>query len=219
GDPHLLAGLLVDLVADPGGVPLVVEDHHVRDVDGGLLGHDAAGLGPPPAGLDLGVLADPVHTLDQHPVELGVDRDDLAPRAAVLTGDHLDHVVLPDLHAHSTSGASEMIFMNRLSRSSRPTGPKMRVPRGSPPSRRITAAFSSKRMYDPSGRRRSLAVRTTTARTGSPFFTPAPGIASLTVATIWSPMPAYRRPEPPSTRMQRISRAPVLSATRSRDSC
>ena len=30
----------------------------------------------------------------------------------------------------STSGASEMIFMNFLSRSSRPTGPKMRVPRG-----------------------------------------------------------------------------------------
>src|SRR3954449_11391866 len=28
-----------------------------------------------------------------------------------------------------------MIFMNRFSRSSRPTGPKMRVPRGSPPSR------------------------------------------------------------------------------------
>src|SRR3712207_712047 len=34
-----------------------------------------------------------------------------------------------------------------------------------------------------------------------------------------SPMPAKRRPEPPSTRMQRISLAPVLSATRSRDSC
>src|SRR5947208_50590 len=34
-----------------------------------------------------------------------------------------------------------------------------------------------------------------------------------------SPMPAYRRPEPPSTRMHRISLAPVLSATRSRDSC
>src|SRR6266849_1828489 len=34
-----------------------------------------------------------------------------------------------------------------------------------------------------------------------------------------SPMPAYRRPLPPSTRMQRISLAPVLSATLSRDSC
>ena len=43
-------------------------------------------------------------------------------------------------------GASEMIRMNRFSRSSRPTGPKMRVPRGSPPSLISTAAFSSKRM-------------------------------------------------------------------------
>ena len=81
-----------------------------------------------------------------------------------------------------------MIFMNRLSRSSRPTGPKMRVPRGSPPSLMMTAAFSSKRMYEPSGRRRSLAVRTMTALTTSPFFTPAPGMASLTVATMTSPM-------------------------------
>src|SRR6266540_3585577 len=58
-----------------------------------------------------------------------------------------------------------------------------------------------------------------TALTTSPFLTPAPGRASLTVATMMSPMPAYRRPEPPSTRMHRISLAPVLSATRSRDSC
>src|SRR5262249_49384294 len=62
-------------------------------------------------------------------------------------------------------------------------------------------------------------VRTTTALTTSPFFTPAPGMASFTVATMMSPMPAYRRPEPPSTRMHRISRAPVLSATRNRVSC
>src|SRR5690348_4503759 len=34
-----------------------------------------------------------------------------------------------------------------------------------------------------------------------------------------SPMPAYRRPLPPRTRMQKISFAPVLSATLSRDSC
>src|SRR6266487_611372 len=119
----------------------------------------------------------------------------------------------------STSGASEMIFMNRLSRSSRPTGPKMRVPRGSLSGLISTAAFSSNRMYDPSGRRFSLLVRTMTAFTTSPFFTPAPGRASFTVATMTSPMPAYRRPLPPSTRMQRISFAPVLSATLSRDSC
>src|SRR6476620_11771890 len=58
-----------------------------------------------------------------------------------------------------------------------------------------------------------------TALTTSPFLTLPPGMASLTVATMVSPIPAYRRPEPPRTRMQRISFAPVLSATRSRDSC
>src|SRR5918998_5842032 len=112
-----------------------------------------------------------------------------------------------------------MIRMNLLSRSSRPTGPKMRVPRGSLSFLINTAAFSSNRMYEPSGRRFSFAVRTMTALTTSPRFTPTPGMASLTVATMMSPMLAYRRPEPPSTRMQRISLAPVLSATRSRDSC
>ena len=39
-----------------------------------------------------------------------------------------------------------VIFMNFLSRSSRATGPKMRVPRGSLSFLMITAAFSSKRM-------------------------------------------------------------------------
>ncbi|SKX90016.1 Uncharacterised protein [Mycobacteroides abscessus subsp. massiliense] len=47
---------------------------------------------------------------------------------------------------YSTSGASETIFMNFLSRSSRPTGPKMRVPRGSLSALMMTAAFSSNLM-------------------------------------------------------------------------
>ena len=42
-----------------------------------------------------------------------------------------------------TSGAREMIFMKSVSRSSRATGPKIRVPRGLLSSRTITAAFSS----------------------------------------------------------------------------
>ena len=48
-----------------------------------------------------------------------------------LPGDDLHLVVVLDVdagHGYSTSGASEMIFMNRFSRSSRATGPKMRVP-------------------------------------------------------------------------------------------
>ena len=46
----------------------------------------------------------------------------------------------------STSGASETIFMKLRSRSSRATGPKMRVPRGLSAASMITAAFSSKAM-------------------------------------------------------------------------
>ena len=55
------------------------------------------------------------------------------PRLALLlAGDDLDGVALADLgHGYSTSGAREMIFMNLLARSSRATGPKMRVPIGS----------------------------------------------------------------------------------------
>ena len=46
--------------------------------------------------------------------------------------EHDDLVAFLDLGGHhSTSGASEMIFMWFLARSSRGTGPKMRVPTGS----------------------------------------------------------------------------------------
>ena len=55
-------------------------------------------------------------------------------------------------------------------------------------------------------------------RTGSGFALP-PGMAVFTVATMMSPTLPYFRPDPPSTRMQRSSRAPVLSATLSLVSC
>jgi hypothetical protein len=45
-----------------------------------------------------------------------------------------------------TSGASDTIFMNLRSRSSRATGPKTRVPTGSPSGLMSTAAFWSNRM-------------------------------------------------------------------------
>jgi len=83
-----------------------------------------------------------------------------------------------------------MIFMNLRARSSRATGPKMRVPTGSFWLSRITAALSSKRMNDPSLREIARAVRTTTARRTSPFYTRAFGIASLTETTIRSPTEA-----------------------------
>ena len=100
---------------------------------------------------DLRVLLDPVDALDDDALGLGVDLEDLALLCALVLAARCTWTVSPFLifilrHAQSTSGASEMIFMNFLSRSSRPTGPKMRVPRGSPSFLRITAAFSSKRM-------------------------------------------------------------------------
>src|SRR3954469_1751197 len=95
----------------------------------------------------------------------------------------------------------------------------MRVALGSPASLISTAAFSSKRMYEPSFRRVSLAVRTMTARATSPFFTCPVGIASLMATTTVSPRPAYRRLLPPSTRMTRARRAPELSAMRRMLSC
>src|SRR5258708_29737593 len=81
-----------------------------------------------------------------------------------------------------TSGASEMIFMNLRSRSSRATGPKTRVPTGSRASLMRTAALSSNLIYEPSRRRLSFTVRTMTALTTAPFFTVPSGAASLTDA-------------------------------------
>jgi hypothetical protein len=53
--------------------------------------------------------------------------------------------------------------MNAVVRSSRVTCPKMRVPIGSSLFVKSTAALPSNRIYEPSGRRRPLRVRTTTA--------------------------------------------------------
>src|SRR5690242_10831489 len=86
--------------------------------------------------------------LDQHLAGLPVHAQH-APRLALIAPrDHLDGVFplqIDTLH-QITSGASETIFMNFLSRSSRATGPNTRVPTGSPTSLISTAAFESKRM-------------------------------------------------------------------------
>ena len=70
-------------------------------------------------------------------------------------------------------------------------------------------------MCEPSGRRISLAVRTTTARATSPLFTEPSGAASLTATMIVSPIVAYFLLEPPITRMHWTFLAPELSATSS----
>src|SRR5947209_936030 len=106
---------------------------------------------------------DPRH---DHLALLGHRLDDLTGAALVLAGEDYDLVALLDLLRghHSTSGASEMIFICFLARSSWTTGPKIRVPIGSSFLLTSTAALLSKRITEPSGRRMSLAVRTITAR-------------------------------------------------------
>ena len=77
--------------------------------------------------------------LENHPVLLLQDRHDLAAFLLPVAADHFDHIAFLDvinlaaliLDCHqSTSGASDMIFMKFFSRSSRATGPKIRVPFG-----------------------------------------------------------------------------------------
>src|SRR2546423_11313325 len=168
---------------------LRVEQHHVGDVDRAFLldhaaGHLALALGVPQRARALVALLD-VHALHEHAVLLGLDAQPAAGLALVLAADDLDHVVLADLGAvrhQSTSGARETIFMKFLSRSSRATGPKMRVPRGLFCGPRMTAAFSSNRIVDPSVRRNSREARTTTALTTSDFLTCPPGVALVTAA-------------------------------------
>jgi len=80
-----------------------------------------------------------------------------------------------------------MIFIWLRARSSRGTGPKMRVPIGSPCLLTRTAALESKRMVEPSLRFRSFETRTTMACTTSPFFTRPRGMASFTEQTMMSP--------------------------------
>src|SRR3954454_1818035 len=126
-------------------VVLGVDDRHVGDVDRPLL-LDHADLRVGPRGVRALMALDHVQAADVDPVLLGIGADDLAGLALVLAGDD-DHLVISaDVH-HSTSGASETIFMKPPSRSSRSTGPKMRVPRGLFCASMITAAFSSKAMY------------------------------------------------------------------------
>src|SRR6266481_1612991 len=103
GDAYLGA-IRLNLETHAGRLAVLADDRDVGQVDRRLLRDDAALL-------RLGLL--------------------------LVTLDHVDAtdqrlVALPDLGSHhSTSGASEMIFMWFLARSSRGTGPKMRVPTGS----------------------------------------------------------------------------------------
>ena len=94
------------------------------------------------------VLAGDVHALHDDLRVLRVGGEHLALLALVLAGQDNNFIISTNVHLcppQMTSGARDRIFMNSLSRSSRATGPKMRVPRGFLSSRMMTEAFSSKR--------------------------------------------------------------------------
>src|ERR1700761_1372946 len=184
GEAHLLA--VLDPEADlRRAAGLGVDQRHVRHVERRFLVLDAAlGVGLGRAGVAL----NHVQAFHHDAFVLGHHPQDRAFAALVLAGEQDDAVALLDLRGHyRTSGASEMIFMWFLARSSRGTGPKMRVPIGSFCLLTITAALRSKRITDPSLRLMPWAVRPTMARRTSPFFTRPRGIASLTETTMVSP--------------------------------
>src|SRR5262249_40947471 len=135
---------------------LTLQLFDVRDVDRAFPLGDAAFdlLGRIRPGMPL----DHHHVLDDDLAGAPVDLDHAPLLALIPARNHLHHVVLlqPDLdrlcqyfaaRRHQiTSGARETIFMNFLSRSSRATGPKTRVPTGSLTSFTNTAAFESNRI-------------------------------------------------------------------------
>ncbi len=77
-----------------------------------------------------------VDAFDDHAVPRWEDSENLASLPPVPACDHHDLIVFSntkcDRHDYKTSGANEIIFMNFFSLSSRATGPKTRVPIGSP---------------------------------------------------------------------------------------
>jgi hypothetical protein len=101
----------------------------VRDVNCRLTLHDAARL----AGPRLRMPLHHVDALNDDAIVCAHDTQHFAALALVFSGQDDDLVALFDfeLRHHSTSGASETIFMNLRARSSRVTGPKIRVPIGS----------------------------------------------------------------------------------------
>src|ERR1700675_1460726 len=183
GDAYLLA-IRLNLETHAGRLAVLADDRDIGQMDRRLLRDDAALLR---LGLFL-VTLDHVDAATPRLVVVRTHLERLAGTALVAAVQHDDLVALPDLGSHhSTSGASEMIFMWFLARSSRGTGPKIRVPTGSDWLLISTAALRSKRMTEPSTRRMSLRTRTTTAFITSPFFTLPRGIASLIDTTITSP--------------------------------
>src|SRR5271166_1364360 len=151
-----------DAETDLGGfLALGVDQLQVGQMDRGFPINETAGL---PHACRLGVVARHGGALDDGAVGVREHPQHLAALALALAGGDQHDVTLADTGGHhSTSGAREMIFMNLRPRSSRTTGPKMRVPIGSCCLLISTAALRSKRMALPSARRTGKDVRTITA--------------------------------------------------------
>src|SRR5690606_825130 len=186
GEAHLRVAVHAE--ADAGRLAVGVDDGDVRQVNRRFLVDDPA-LRVRLRGT--GVALDHVDPRHDAAAFGRQDAGDVAGAALVLARQNDHAIALLDLRGHQmTSGARETIFMWFLARSSRGTGPKIRVPTGSFCLLTMTAALLSKRMTEPSLRWMSLAVRTTMARSTSPFFTRPRGMASLTETTITSPTEA-----------------------------
>src|SRR3954462_3973780 len=127
GDANLGA-IRLNLETYAGRLAVLADDRDVGQVDRRLFRDDAAFLG---LGLLL-VALDEVDAAHQRLVGVRTHLEHFAGTALIAAVQHDDLVALPDLGSHhSTSGASEMIFMWFLARNSRGTGPKIRVPTGS----------------------------------------------------------------------------------------
>src|SRR4051812_43795515 len=140
------------------------------------------------------MLLDQANALNQDALLARKHFQDLARGTFEVPGDHFYLIAFLNVKldpVHNTSGASETIFMKLRSRSSRATGPKIRVPRGFKSLSMITIALLSKRSSEPSSRLIGCFVRTKTALTTSPFFTVPVLLASFTFAVITSPIPAH----------------------------
>src|SRR5881409_2943960 len=94
------------------------------------------------------VLLHHVDLLHEHASLLREHAQHLAALAPLAAGDDADGVAATDVNTlhQMTSGAREMILVNCRSRSSRATGPKMRVPTGFSSGLISTTAFRSNRM-------------------------------------------------------------------------
>src|ERR1700743_2584014 len=104
GGAKPLAGLLGDPVADPSGLAVGVDHHHVGDVDRGLLRDDPDRLRPALAGRDPRGRLAPVDALDEHLVASRVSLNHFAFGAFVLAGDDQDGVTLVHLHLQHLRG-------------------------------------------------------------------------------------------------------------------